>query len=171
MNWLYGTLLFVAAQRCAELLYARANTRRALASGASEIAAHQYPWIVALHAAWLAAMLLFIPRSAEPNFWWLGAYAALQLARIWSIASLGPYWTTRIITFPGRPLVARGPYRYLRHPNYAIVACEIAIVPLVFGAWQIAALFTVLDAIALTARIRAENPVLEARRRASSPDP
>lgn len=165
MNWLYGTLLFVAAQRCAELLYARANTRRALAAGGKEIAAQQYPWIVALHAAWLAAMLLFIPRSAEPNFWLLGIYLLLQLARIWSIASLGHYWTTRIITFPERPLIARGPYRYLRHPNYAIVACEIAVVPLVFGAWQIATLFSALDAIALIARIRAENPALDARRR------
>ena len=165
MTWLYGTLLFVAAQRGAELLYARANTRRALASGGTEIAARQYPWIVAIHASWLAAMFLFIPRTVAPNLWLLGIYLLLQIARIWSIASLGPYWTTRIITFPERPLVVRGPYRYLRHPNYAIVACEIAIVPLVFGAWQIAILFTALDAIALIARIRAENPTLDARRR------
>ncbi len=166
MSWLDGVLLFVVAQRCIELLYAGANTRRALAAGAIEIAARQYRWIVALHIAWIASMLLFIPRNAQPNLLLLGIYALLQLARIWSIASLGPYWTTRIVTFPDRPLVARGPYRYLRHPNYLVVACEIAVLPLAFGAWQIAALFTVLDAILLSARIRAEDAALDARRRA-----
>ena len=163
MNWLDGVLFFVVAQRGLELLYAGANTRRALARGGIEIAAQQYPWIVALHVAWIASMLIFIPRAAEPNLFLLGLYALLQLARIWSIASLGPYWTTRIITFPDRPLVARGPYRFLRHPNYLVVACEIAVLPLAFGAWQIAALFTALDAIVLSARIRDENHALDAR--------
>ena len=165
MTWLYGTLLFVAAQRSAELLYARTNTRRALAAGALEIAPGQHRWIVALHAAWLLAMLFFVPHDRAPNAPLLGCYALLQLARIWTIASLGPYWTTRVITFPGRPLVRRGPYRFMRHPNYAIVACEIAILPLAFGAWQIAAVFSALNAVALFARIRVENAALEERRR------
>lgn len=165
MTWLYGSLLFVAAQRMAELLYARANTRRALASGGIEIAARQHGWIVALHTAWLVAMLAFVPHAREPNFILLGLYAVLQLARIWTIRSLGPYWTTRVITFPDRPLVRRGPYRFMRHPNYAIVACEIALLPLAFGAWQIAAVFTALNTIALFFRLRVENPALEARRR------
>ncbi len=165
MTWLYGALLFVAAQRSAELLHARANERRALASGAIEIAPGQHPWIVALHTSWLLAMLLFVPPGRAPDGALLALYALLQLARLWTIASLGPYWTTRVITFPERPLVRRGPYRFMRHPNYAIVACEIAILPLAFGAWRIAALFTALNAIALFARIRVENRALDERRR------
>ncbi len=165
MTWLYGALLFVAAQRSAELLHARANERRALASGAIEIAPGQHPWIVALHTSWLLAMLLFVPPGRAPDGAFLALYALLQLARLWTIASLGPYWTTRVITFPERPLVRRGPYRFMRHPNYAIVACEIAILPLAFGAWRIAALFTALNAIALFARIRVENRALDERRR------
>ena len=165
MTWLYGALLFVAAQRSAELLHARANERRALASGAIEIAPGQHPWIVALHTSWLLAMLLFVPPGRAPDGALLALYALLQLARLWTIASLGPYWTTRVITFPERPLVRRGPYRFMRHPNYTIVACEIAILPLAFGAWQIAALFTALNAIALFARIRVENRALDERRR------
>ncbi|MHB8178764.1 MAG: isoprenylcysteine carboxyl methyltransferase family protein [Vulcanimicrobiaceae bacterium] len=165
MTWLYGTLLVVAAQRIAELFYARANTRRALAAGGIEIAARQHRWLVALHAAWFVSMLLFIPRESAPNLALLGTYAALQIARVWTIASLGPYWTTRIITFPDRPLVMRGPYRFMRHPNYAIVAFEIAILPLAFGAWQIALTFSALNAIALALRLGAEDPALDARRR------
>jgi len=165
MNWLYATLGFVVVQRGLELLYARANTRRALASGGVEIAARQHGWIVALHAAWIVAMFVFIPPKSEPNFILLALYAALQLARIWTIASLGPYWTTRVITFPDRPLIVRGPYRFMRHPNYAIVACEIALLPLAFSAWQIALLFSLLNGAALAVRLRAENPALDARRR------
>ncbi len=165
MTWLYGTLLVVAAQRIAELLYARANTRRGLASGGIEIAPRQHGWIVALHTTWLLALLWFVPHGRTPNAALLGLYALLQVARIWTIASLGPYWTTRVITFPGHPLVRRGPYRFMRHPNYAIVACEIALLPLAFGAWQIAVVFSALNAVALVARMRVENPALDERRR------
>jgi methyltransferase len=91
-------------------------------------------------------------------------FAALQLMRIWVIASLGPYWTTRIITLDGAPLVRRGPYRFLRHPNYWVVAAEIAVLPLAFGAWPVALVWTILNALLLRLRIRAEDAALEARR-------
>jgi methyltransferase len=76
------------------------------------------------------------------------------------LATLGPRWTTRIIILPGAPLVTGGPFRYLSHPNYAVVVAEIAILPLAFGLWQIALLFSLLNAAVLTIRIRAENRAL-----------
>jgi methyltransferase len=157
-------LALIAFQRGIELLYARRNTRALLARGAHEVAAWQHPLFVALHASWLLAMLLFIPAAAAANWWLLGAVAALQLARIWVIASLGPYWTTRIITLPGAPLVRSGPYALLPHPNYAIVCLEIALVPGAFGAWWISVAFTLLNGALLALRLQAEEPALAARR-------
>jgi methyltransferase len=80
------------------------------------------------------------------------------------LRTLGPRWTTRIIVVPGELLVTRGPYRFVDHPNYLVVIAEIAILPLVFGLWQVALLFSLLNAIALAVRIRAENQALEALR-------
>ncbi|MGE0658964.1 MAG: isoprenylcysteine carboxylmethyltransferase family protein, partial [Reyranellaceae bacterium] len=89
---------------------------------------------------------------------------ALQALRVWIVLSLGPYWTTRIVTVPGAPLVRRGPYRYLRHPNYVVVTGEIAVLPLIFGAWEIALVFSILNAALLWHRIRIENAALSTRR-------
>ncbi len=91
---------------------------------------------------------------------WLVLYVLLQVARIWVLATLGQRWTTRIIVLPGAPLVRRGPYRLVDHPNYVVVTGEIAVLPLVFGLWQIALIFTALNAAALTIRIREENRAL-----------
>jgi methyltransferase len=164
---LYVVLALVALQRAAELLYAARNTRRLLARGGVEIGAVQYPFIVLLHAAWLASIVAFVPASALPNWWLLGIYAALQLLRLWTIVTLGPYWTTRIVTVPGAPLVRRGPYRLLRHPNYAIVCAEIAALPLAFGAVEIAIVFSILNAALLSWRIRVEERALASRHPAS----
>jgi len=160
MSVLWIVLALVAAQRVVELVYARRNERRLLATGGVEAGASHYPLIVAVHAAWLLAMAVTIPPQTPPNWWLLGAYVLLQAARVWVIASLGPYWTTRVVTVPGTVLVRRGPYRYLRHPNYAIVAAEIAVLPLAFGAVAIAVAFTVLNAAVLTWRIRVEDGAL-----------
>ena len=91
-------------------------------------------------------------------------FAVLQIGRVWVIRSLGDRWTTRIIVKPGAPLVRRGPYRFVNHPNYLIVAAEIAVLPLVFGLWQLAVLFSALNAIVLTVRIRAETRALASLR-------
>jgi methyltransferase len=88
----------------------------------------------------------------------------LQAARLWVLASLGRFWTTRIVILPGAPLVRRGPYRYLRHPNYLVVAAEIAVLPLVFGAWGIALVFSLLNLVLLIQRIRVEDAALAPRR-------
>jgi len=164
MTPLWWILAAVALLRVVELIYAARNTRRLLAHGAIEIAREQYPWFIALHATWLAAMFFFIPATAAPNLYPLAIFVLAQAARVWIIASLGPYWTTRVITLPGAPLVRRGPYAFMRHPNYAIVCIELAALPLAFGAWQIALIFTVANAALLAWRIREEDAALDARR-------
>jgi methyltransferase len=153
----------VALQRAVELLYARRTTERLRARGGVEIGAAQYPFFIALHSAWLAAMLLLVPRDAPPNWWLLGLYALLQALRLWTIASLGAYWTTRVIAVPGAPLVRTGPYRFLRHPNYVVVCGEIAVLPLAFGAVGIAIVFSILNGALLAWRIRLENASLAER--------
>jgi methyltransferase len=164
MTPLRWVVAVVALLRIAELLYAGRNTRRLIARGGVEIAPEQYPWFVGLHAAWLGSLLLFVPANATPNLYLLGIFALAQVARIWIIATLGPFWTTRVITLPGAPLVRRGPYRFIRHPNYAIVCIEIAVLPLAFGAWMIALIFTAANAALIAWRVSAEDAALDARR-------
>ena len=163
MNWLWLIVGVVAFLRLAELVYARRNTARLMARGATEVGASHYPAIVTLHAAWLASMLLF-----EPHWTLLAIFLFLQAARLWVIASLGPFWTTRVITLPDAPLIRHGPYRWFRHPNYLVVALEIAVLPLTFGAWEIALLFSILNGAILFYRIRIEDLAL-ARRRSQKP--
>jgi methyltransferase len=154
--WLIG---FVALQRLAELTLARRNTSALLAGGGIEYGAGHYPLMVALHAAWLIGLAaLGWDRPVSP--FWLGVFVVLQFARIWIIGSLGPLWTTRIVVLPGAPPVETGPYRFLRHPNYAVVALEIAVVPLALGLWAFAAVFFVLNLALLTVRIRCEDRAL-----------
>lgn len=156
-------VLLVAAQRLAELAVARRNTARLLAQGAVEHGARHYPLIVLLHAAWLASLPLVVPAGRWPDPWLLGLFVLLQPLRVWVIASLGGRWTTRVIVSPGLPPLRRGPYRWLRHPNYLIVAAEIALLPLAFGAWALALVFSVLNAIVLLGiRIPCESRALSA---------
>lgn len=158
-------VLLVALQRLGELLYARRNARGLLAAGGFEVGQRQYPLIVALHAAWLLALFVLVPSDAPVSWPLLGAYGLLQIARLWVMASLGERWTTRIVVLPDRPLVARGPYRWLRHPNYLIVAAEIALLPAAFGAWDLAVIFSLLNAALLAWRIRTEDRALAPLRR------
>ena len=152
-------LAFVTLQRLAELWLANRNTRRLLANGAREAEPGHYPLIVAVHVAWLLTLWLLAP--GRPIIWpLLVIFALLQLARVWVIATLGRRWTTRIIVLPEAPLVKRGPFRFVSHPNYIVVAAEIAVLPLVFGLWIVALVFTILNAAVLTIRIRAENRAL-----------
>ncbi|HET9811325.1 MAG TPA: isoprenylcysteine carboxylmethyltransferase family protein [Sphingomicrobium sp.] len=152
-------LAFVTAERLGELWLARRNTRRLIEQGATEHGAGHYPLIVAVHAAWLIALWVLAPdRPVDP--FWLALFALLLIARFWVFATLGPRWTTRIIVLPETPLVKTGPYRFLDHPNYWVVAGEIAVLPLVFGLPWLALVFTILNAILLTIRIRTENDAL-----------
>jgi len=150
---------FVTLQRVAELILARRNTKRLLARGAFEAAPGHYPLIVALHASWLAGLWL-LGWSAELRLGWLLAFALLQVMRAWVIATLGRRWTTRILVVPGAPLARNGPYRFLSHPNYAVVAGEIAVVPLALGLVWYALAFSIVNAAVLAIRIRAENAAI-----------
>lgn len=160
-------LAFITLQRLAELVLARRNTQRLLAEGGIEFGRSHYPWLVALHAAWLAGLWwLGHSRPVDPLL--LAVFILLQAGRLWVIATLGRRWTTRILVLPRAPLVARGPYRWLRHPNYWIVMLEIAVVPLALGLPLFAAVFTLLNACILYWRIRVENAALA---RAAEPGP
>jgi methyltransferase len=161
-------LVLVAIQRGVEIVYAERNTRALLARGAVEIGRNHYIFIVLLHAAWLTAIVLLLPIDATIHWPWLALFILLQLARVWVISTLGPYWTTRIITLDGAPLVRKGPYRFVRHPNYLVVAGEIAALPLAFGEIWVAVVFTILNAAILAWRIREEDRAL-AMRRARTP--
>ena len=150
-----AVLAFVTVQRLAELMLSQRNTRRLLARGANEVAPGHYPFLVTLHAAWLAVLWVFGPGppiEVVP----LVLFALLQLGRVWVIATLGERWTTRIVCLPGVAPVTGGPYRWLRHPNYLAVILEIASLPLVHTAWLTALVFSLLDGILLRVRIRAE---------------
>lgn len=155
--------LLVGLQRLGELWLSRRNTAALLAKGGREIGAGHYPVLVAVHVGWLAALAFWVPADA-PVYWpLLAAYLLLQGGRAWVIASLGPYWTTRVIDMPETPLVRRGPYRWLRHPNYVVVALEVAILPLAFGAWHIAILFSLANFAIIGWRLRLENQALDRR--------
>ena len=158
-------LLFVAAQRVIELGIAKHNAAPLLSEGGQELGARHYPLFVLLHGGWLLALFLLVPASAPVHHWLLGVFCLLQVGRIWVIASLGRYWTTRVITLPDVPLIRRGPYRYLRHPNYLVVTLEIAVLPLAFGAWELALVFSGLNAALLFLRLRVENAALAPRPR------
>jgi methyltransferase len=162
---LYGTLSVVALQRLAELAWSDRNTARLRRLGAIEADAAGYPFFVLLHLGWLVCLALSVPAATRPYWPLLGLFALLQLGRLWVILSLGRLWTTRILTLPGVPLVRTGPFRWLRHPNYLVVMAEIAVLPLAFGAFAIAVVFSLLNLALIARRMSIEERALALRRR------
>lgn len=156
MIWLnFVILALVTAQRLVELYIARRNTSRLLARGAYEAGSGHYWVIVAFHTAWIIG--LWILARENPVSWaWLFVYLAIEVLRVWVMGSLGERWTTRIIVLPGEQLVARGPYRFLRHPNYVVVALEIFVLPMVFGMFWYALAGTLINGAILYWRIKVE---------------
>lgn len=152
-------LALVTLERLAELWLARRNTKALVAVGALEFAPGHYPLIVLLHAFWLAGLWL-LGWDHALNLGWLVIFILLQVLRVWVLATLGPRWTTRIIVQPGLALVAKGPYRWISHPNYVVVIGEIAVLPLCLGLPWYALAFSIANAAVLTIRIRAENAAL-----------
>ena len=155
-------LAFIIVQRLSELVIAKRNTARLVAEGATEIGAGHYPAMVAMHAAWIAALVVFGWQNPV-SIPWLLVFVALQGLRLWILATLGPRWTTRII-ITDTPLVTAGPFRYLRHPNYILVVAEIIVAPMVLGLVWVAVLWTILNAAMLYVRIKAENAGLAPHR-------
>jgi methyltransferase len=155
-------LALVTLQRLGELWHSARNEKRLRGRGAYEVGRAHYPVMVTLHTAWIAG--LWILAWSRPANWWLIAlYAVLQAGRYWVIASLRDRWTTRVLILPNAPLVRRGPYRFLRHPNYLVVAIEIALLPLAFGLVEYALIFTAANAALLAWRIHVEERALEKR--------
>jgi methyltransferase len=168
MIWVaYAIILLVVMQRLFELVLANRNTQRLKAQGGVEISAGHYPLIILLHTVWLLAVLWALPPALEISWPWLVLFVALQAARVWVVKSLGPYWTTRIISVPGKPLVKKGPYRFVRHPNYIVVAGEILALPMAFHETAVAIFFSLANAAILFWRIREEDAGLAARRELS----
>jgi methyltransferase len=154
-------LLYVTAQRIAELWWAKRNEARLRAAGGVEYGGSHLRLMQFLHAVWLIGLwALAYDRPVRPVF--LALFVVLQIARFWVLATLGRRWTIRVIAVPGEKLVAGGPYRFLRHPNYAIVIGEIAVVPLALGLPLYALLFSLLNAAVLSIRIPQENAALAA---------
>ena len=165
MIWIaYAVIGLMVLQRFGELVLANRNTQRLKARGAAEIGAGHYRFIVLLHMAWLMAVLWLLPAPLVIHWVWLAVMVLLQAARVWVIATLGPYWTTRIISLPGAPLIKTGPYRFVRHPNYIVVAAEILVLPLAFGEVAVAIFFSIANAAMLFWRIREEDAALAPRR-------
>ena len=160
----YLLVALIVIQRLVELAIARVNTSRLLAEGGEEVGAAHYPLIVGLHAAWFVCLLVFVPGHSFIDPILLGVFVLLQLGRVWVLTSLGRYWTTRIITVPDAPLVRRGPFRFVRHPNYLIVEAEIIVVPMIAGAWELAVIFGLANAAVLALRISVEERALSGRR-------
>jgi len=160
-------LAALALERLFHLALARRNTRHALARGAIEHGRGHYPLLAAFHALFLissAAEAIVLKRPFPGALGWvaLGGAAGAQVLRYWSIAALGERWNTRIIVFPAAAPVTRGPYRFLRHPNYLAVIVEIACVPLIHGCWLTAVVFSIGNAVLLRMRIRAEEAAMGA---------
>lgn len=160
----YLIIAAVAIQRLAEVAWAERNVRRLKSKGAVEVGAGHYPVMVALHVAWLAAMLAFLPKPVVIHLAPLAVFLLLEAGRAWVMATLGSYFTTRIITMPDAALVRTGPYRFVRHPNYLVVCGEIFVLPLVFGELNVALVFSILNAMILALRIRTEDQALAPRR-------
>jgi len=157
----------VIVQRVFELRLSRAHEKWLRAHGAREHAQGQMPWMILLHGAWLAAMLLEVTLLKRAFSWPLAlasllVFAAGQGLRIVAIRTLGVRWTVKVLTLPSEPPVTAGIFRWVRHPNYLGVVLEILALPLVHGAWLTASVFSVANAILLRYRIRAEEAALQA---------
>ncbi|MEU8522965.1 isoprenylcysteine carboxyl methyltransferase family protein [Streptomyces sp. NBC_01216] len=169
MLWYVCLVLAVAVERGVELAVALRNRRWSLARGGIESGRGHYPAMVVLHIALLAGCLVEVPLAGRPFLPWLAwpmmaLVLAAQALRWWCIRTLGRRWNTRVIVVPGLPLVTGGPYRWLRHPNYVAVAVEGLALPLVHGAWLTAVVFTLLDTVLFSVRIRCENEALAGSR-------
>jgi methyltransferase len=163
---LYLALLgLLALERLLELLLSRRNARQAVAAGAIEAGGGHYPVMVAFHTAFLlccAAEVLLVPRAFPGALGWAALCVAVlaQGLRYWAVVSLGPRWNTRVLVWPGVPPVTSGPYRFLRHPNYLAIVLEMVAVPLVYGAWVTALVFSLGNLLLLSVRIRCEEKAL-----------
>lgn len=154
-------ILFLITQRFTELYISKRNKKWLLAQGAVEYGREHYPYMVAMHTLFIVSIICeyYISGGQAISYLFLGLFILLLCFKYWVLSTLGTYWNTRIYRVPGFVGVRKGPYKLFKHPNYVDVVCEIAIIPLVFHLYYTAIIFTVLNAIMLTVRIRVENRV------------
>jgi methyltransferase len=152
---------FFVLQRLSELFIAKRNEKWLLEQGAIEYGQSHYPYIIALHTLFIFSLIAeYILSGRSPiSLIFLVIYLVVLLFKYWALSSLGKYWNTKIYRIPGVYPVKKGPYKFLRHPNYMEVVCEIAVIPLVFHLYYTAIIFTILNAAMLFVRIREENRV------------
>jgi len=156
--------ILLLAQRGLEEIYSAKNTKALLAGGAREVGAQFYPVVATTHLGWIAGLFLVVSPNANISWPLLALYLLLQGVRYWVIASLGRYWTHRIITLDTAPIVKTGPYGFIRHPNYVVTLVETMLLPLVFGAWGLALIMTAIWAAVLHYKIMLEDAALASRR-------
>jgi methyltransferase len=161
----YAFILLIGAERLVELVVSRRNANWSFANGGKEFGQGHYPVMVAMHTLLLVSCITEVAVAHRPFLPWLGwpmvgVVALSTVLRWWCVATLGKRWNPRLIVIPGAPLVHRGPYRFLHHPNYTAVAAEVVALPLVHSAWLTAIVFTIANALVLNVRIRAENHAL-----------
>jgi methyltransferase len=155
----------LVAQRLWEMAVSQRNQSWALSRGGIETGQGQYPVVVALHVLFFLSLVAehhFLPRGWDPLWlFWFGLLVSSQLLRVWCVASLGRFWNTRIIVIPGERPVLKGPYSFIRHPNYLAVAVEILAIPMLCGAYLTAGVFSILNAFVLWWMIREEERALD----------
>ena len=164
LGWPQLAALLVLLQRGAEELYSAHNTRKLLAQGGHEEGRDYYPVVAVAHLAWIAAIFFLIPPDAPIVWPLLALYLILQVARYWIIGTLGPYWTHRIITLEKAPVVRKGPYSWVRHPNYMVTIAETLLLPMVFGASALGAIMAAVWSAVLYYKIVLEDAALAKRR-------
>ena len=156
-------ILFVILVRIGELLLSKRNERWLLQHNAVEFGGKHYPFIVILHVLFFIS--LFSEYVTQPihdySLVLIILYFFLLVCKAWIIKSLGKFWTTKIYRIRGIPLIQKGPYKYVKHPNYIVVIVEIAIIPLAFHLYTTAIVFTLLNALLLSIRIKEENKALQ----------
>jgi methyltransferase len=158
-------MILLMAERLSELVFSRRNRRWAISRGGIERGQIHYPFMVALHTLFFISIIVehnYLSRGWNPH-WpaWLSLVILSQLLRGWAALSLGRLWNTRIIVIPGTRPVLKGPYRFVRHPNYLAVVVEMFAIPILCGAYITATVFSILNAIALYWRIREEERALD----------
>jgi methyltransferase len=158
---LLAFIFLTAILRLGEIALGEINARRMLKEGGKEFSPHQRPIIFAVYTLWLGALVFFTQAEAEPNYFFLTIFIALELFRWWAIAHLGKYWTTRIVIVPLAFKVTTGPYRFMRHPIYAVLVSEIMALSLGFGQVGLGCIFTGLTACWVHFRMRAESRALQ----------
>ncbi|MCV7214172.1 isoprenylcysteine carboxyl methyltransferase family protein [Mycobacterium crocinum] len=161
----YWFILLIGIERLAELAVSRRNAKWSFAQGGREFGQRHYPVMVTMHSLLLLSCVTEVAMTDRPFVPWLGwpmvgVVVISTAVRWWCVAVLGKHWNPRLIVIKGAPLVQRGPYRWLHHPNYTAVTAEVAALPLVHSAWVTAIVFSVANALVLTVRIRAENVAL-----------